>query len=83
MIKNSGADSIISLNIHSKDLIMYSDIPIISIDLETILINAIQEELFDWASSVIVAPDAGGSDRCMKIIQNGFFHGVFIHKGNI
>lgn len=82
MIKISGANSIITLNIHSKDLCIYSDIPIINFDLEILLMNAVHKELLDYNSSVIIAPDAGGSIRCIKTIQNSNLHGAIIHKGS-
>lgn len=81
MLKLSGADSIVTLSIHSNDLCIYSDIAIINLDSETLLMNAILEESIRKESLVIIAPDAGSSNRCKENIQKFHCDSALIHKG--
>lgn len=81
MIETSGANRIITINLHSNEICGFSKIPIINIDFESVILERFKKELLNWSKFVIVAPDAGSQKRCLKIIQKYGLNGGFIHKG--
>ena len=78
MIKISGADSIMTLKIHSTDLCRCSDIPILNINTDRLLINLFVR---DNDNFVLVAPDAGNSKQCLENVKDYNISGALIHKG--
>jgi len=83
MIEISGANKILTLNLHSNEICGFSKIPVINIDFESIILEAFKKEFPDWSNFVIVAPDAGSQKICLKIMRKYGLSGAFIHKGTL
>lgn len=82
MLETSGANSILTINLHSSEICGFSNIPIINIDLESILFEGFKKLFPNWADFTVIAPDAGGWKRCLKLLRKYGLNGAFIHKGN-
>lgn len=83
MIEISGADRILSLNLHSYDLCGFSKIPVINIDFENIIFEVFKNEYADCPDFMIIAPDSGSCKKCTDIMKKYTVNGAFIHKGTI
>ena len=81
MFEISGANSILTLNLHSNEICGFSKIPVINIDFESILFETLKNKISNWSTFTIVAPDAGSWKRCLKIIRKYGLNGAYIHKG--
>lgn len=63
MITKSGADHVITLDLHASQIQGFFDLPVDNLYGEPCLIQYIKENIDDWKNAVIVSPDAGGAKR--------------------
>ena len=67
MLKVSGADQIITMNLHSLHIEGFFDIPVDNLHAEECVLNWIKENVEPLSETVIVSPQADGAKRVTKI----------------
>lgn len=66
MLSVSGADHIITMDLHASQIQAFFDIPVDNLYAEPAVLKWIKENIPDWRNSIIVSPDAGGTKRLTK-----------------
>lgn len=67
MLSVSGADHIITMDLHASQIQAFFDIPVDNLYAEPAVLKWIKENISDWRNSIIVSPDAGGTKRLTKL----------------
>lgn len=63
MTCSSGADHIITLDLHHPQYQGFHDIPVDNLLSDRLVINCIKDRIPGYENAVIVTPDAGGTKR--------------------
>ncbi|PRD21610.1 UNVERIFIED_CONTAM: Prps1 [Trichonephila clavipes] len=63
MLSVSGADHIITMDLHASQIQGFFDIPVDNLYAEPAVLKWIKENIPEWRNSIIVSPDAGGAKR--------------------
>lgn len=63
MLSVSGADHIITMDLHASQIQGFFDIPVDNLYAEPAVLKWIRENIPEWKNSCIVSPDAGGAKR--------------------
>uniref|UniRef100_A0A674MPF8 Phosphoribosyl pyrophosphate synthetase 1B n=2 Tax=Tetraodontidae TaxID=31031 RepID=A0A674MPF8_TAKRU len=63
MLSVSGADHIITMDLHASQIQGFFDIPVDNLYAEPAVLKWIKENIPDWKTCTIVSPDAGGAKR--------------------
>lgn len=63
MLSVSGADHIITMDLHASQIQGFFDIPVDNLFAEPAVLKWIKENIPEWRNSIIVSPDAGGAKR--------------------
>ncbi|XP_076319121.1 ribose-phosphate pyrophosphokinase 2 isoform X1 [Tachypleus tridentatus] len=80
MLSVSGADHIITMDLHASQIQGFFDIPVDNLYAEPAVLKWIKENITDWRSCVIVSPDAGGAKRVTAIADRLNVDFALIHK---
>ncbi|XP_065573066.1 ribose-phosphate pyrophosphokinase 2 isoform X1 [Artemia franciscana] len=80
MLSVSGADHIITMDLHASQIQGFFDIPVDNLYAEPAVLKWIKESIPDWKNSVIVSPDAGGAKRVTSIADRLNVEFALIHK---
>ncbi|XP_076319412.1 ribose-phosphate pyrophosphokinase 1-like isoform X1 [Tachypleus tridentatus] len=80
MLSVSGADHIITMDLHASQIQGFFDIAVDNLFAEPAVLKWIKENLSDWRSCVIVSPDAGGAKRVTAIADRLNVDFALIHK---
>lgn len=67
MLSVSGADHIITMDLHASQIQGFFDIPVDNLYAEPAVLKWIRENIPEWRNSIIVSPDAGGAKRYTKL----------------
>ncbi|XP_039621815.1 ribose-phosphate pyrophosphokinase 2-like isoform X1 [Polypterus senegalus] len=80
MLSVSGADHIITMDLHASQIQGFFDIPVDNLYAEPAVVNWIKTNIPGWKNSIIVSPDAEGAKRvtCLADCLNVDF--ALIHK---
>ncbi len=63
MLSVSGADHIITMDLHASQIQGFFDIPVDNLYAEPAVLRWIKDNVPDWKESIVVSPDAGGAKR--------------------
>ncbi|KXJ07479.1 Ribose-phosphate pyrophosphokinase 1 [Exaiptasia diaphana] len=80
MLSVSGADHIITMDLHASQIQGFFDIPVDNLYAEPAVLKWIKENVSDWQDAVIVSPDAGGAKRVTSIADHLNCGFALIHK---
>ncbi|UYV60507.1 PRPS1L1 [Cordylochernes scorpioides] len=80
MLSVSGADHIITMDLHASQIQGFFDIPVDNLFAEPAVLKWIRENIEDWHNCVIVSPDAGGAKRVTSIADQLNVEFALIHK---
>jgi len=80
MLSTSGADLIITMDLHASQIQGYFDIPVDNLFAEPAIIKWIKENISEWSSAIVVSPDAGGAKRVTSIADKLNIDFALIHK---
>ncbi|KAL3118021.1 hypothetical protein niasHT_005264 [Heterodera trifolii] len=80
MLSISGADHIITMDLHASQIQGFFDIPVDNLYAEPAILKYIRETIPHWQESVIVSPDAGGAKRVTSIADRLNAAFALIHK---
>lgn len=76
----SGADHIITMDLHASQIQGFFDIPVDNLFAEPAVLKWIKENIPDWKTSIVVSPDAGGAKRVTSIADRLNVEFALIHK---
>lgn len=65
MLSVSGADHIVTMDLHASQIQGFFDIPVDNLYAEPVVLKWIKENVPGWSDSVVVSPDAGGAKRSL------------------
>ncbi|CAL1290559.1 unnamed protein product [Larinioides sclopetarius] len=80
MLSVSGADHIITMDLHASQIQGFFDIPVDNLYAEPAVLKWIKENIIEWRNSCIVSPDAGGAKRVTSIADRLNVEFALIHK---
>lgn len=80
MLSVSGADHIITMDLHASQIQGFFDIPVDNLYAEPAVLKWIRDNIADWKHCVIVSPDAGGAKRVTSIADQLNVDFALIHK---
>jgi len=80
MLSVSGADHIITMDLHASQIQGFFDIPVDNLYAEPAVIKWIKDNIVEWRNSCIVSPDAGGAKRVTSIADHLNVDFALIHK---
>ncbi|GFV79322.1 ribose-phosphate pyrophosphokinase 1 [Trichonephila clavipes] len=80
MLSVSGADHIITMDLHASQIQGFFDIPVDNLYAEPAVLKWIKENILEWRNSCIVSPDAGGAKRVTSIADRLNVEFALIHK---
>ncbi|CAF1045346.1 unnamed protein product [Didymodactylos carnosus] len=80
MLSVSGADHIITMDLHASQIQGFFDIPVDNLFAEPAVIRWISLHIQDYKNAVIVSPDAGGAKRVTSIADRLNIDFALIHK---
>ena len=80
MLSVSGADHIITVDLHASHLQGFSDIPVDNLYAEPVVLQWIRENTAEWDNCIIVSPDAGGATRVTSIADRLNVEFALIHR---
>ncbi|CAB3386000.1 Hypothetical predicted protein [Cloeon dipterum] len=80
MLSVSGADHIITMDLHASQIQGFFDIPVDNLFAEPAEVKWIKENIPEWRNSIIVSPDAGGAKRVTAIADRLNVEFALIHK---
>ncbi|GIX88946.1 hypothetical protein CDAR_108602 [Caerostris darwini] len=80
MLSVSGADHIITMDLHASQIQGFFDIPVDNLYAEPAVLKWIKENIPDWRNSIIVSPDAGGAKRVTALADHLNVEFALIHK---
>ncbi|XP_054711832.1 ribose-phosphate pyrophosphokinase 2 isoform X1 [Uloborus diversus] len=80
MLSVSGADHIITMDLHASQIQGFFDIPVDNLYAEPAVLKWIRENIPEWRNSCIVSPDAGGAKRVTSIADRLNVEFALIHK---
>uniref|UniRef100_A0AAV2MJT4 ribose-phosphate diphosphokinase n=1 Tax=Knipowitschia caucasica TaxID=637954 RepID=A0AAV2MJT4_KNICA len=80
MLSVSGADHIITMDLHASQIQGFFDIPVDNLYAEPAVLKWIQENILEWKNCIIVSPDAGGAKRVTSIADRLNVDFALIHK---
>ncbi|KAH3680597.1 hypothetical protein WICPIJ_008217 [Wickerhamomyces pijperi] len=80
LLTKSGADHIITMDLHDAQFQGFFDISVDNLYSKPILQHYIQTKIPDYQNCVIVSPDAGGAKRATAIADNLLVPFALIHK---
>jgi len=80
MLSVSGADHIITMDLHASQIQGFFDIPVDNLFAEPAVLKYIRDNIRDWQHCVIVSPDAGGAKRVTSIADQLNLEFALIHK---
>lgn len=80
MLSVSGADHIITMDLHASQIQGFFDIPVDNLYAEPAVLKYIREHIPDFQKAVIVSPDAGGAKRVTSIADGLNVDFALIHK---
>ncbi|KAF6031248.1 PRPS1 [Bugula neritina] len=80
MLSVSGADHIMTMDLHASQIQGFFDIPVDNLYAEPAVIKWIKENIAEWRTAVVVSPDAGGAKRVTSIADRLNTEFALIHK---
>ncbi|XP_053716320.1 ribose-phosphate pyrophosphokinase 1-like [Synchiropus splendidus] len=80
MLSVSGADHIITMDLHASQIQGFFDIPVDNLYAEPTVLKWIVVNIHDWQNCVIVSPHAGGAKRVTSIADRLDVDFALIHK---
>uniref|UniRef100_A0A3B3BMG8 Ribose-phosphate pyrophosphokinase 1 n=2 Tax=Oryzias melastigma TaxID=30732 RepID=A0A3B3BMG8_ORYME len=80
MLSVSGADHIITMDLHASQIQGFFDIPVDNLYAEPAVLKWIKENIPEWKNGIIVSPDAGGAKRVTSIADRLNVDFALIHK---
>eukprot|EP00048_Salpingoeca_helianthica_P009427 m.135315 g.135315 ORF g.135315 m.135315 type:complete len:397 (+) comp14867_c1_seq1:1625-2815(+) len=80
MLTVAGADHIITMDLHASQIQGFFDLPVDNLYAEPAIIKYIKESIPNWATAVIVSPDAGGAKRVTSLADQLKLDFALIHK---
>ncbi|KAL1757823.1 phosphoribosyltransferase-like protein [Schizophyllum commune] len=80
MLTTSGADHVITMDLHASQIQGFFDIPVDNLYTEPLFISYIKRHIPDWRNSIIVSPDAGGAKRVTAIADKLGVEFALIHR---
>jgi len=80
MLSVSGADHIITMDLHASQIQGFFDIPVDNLFAEPAVLKWIKDNIPKWQQCVIVSPDAGGAKRVTSIADQINVDFALIHK---
>ncbi|XP_014054325.1 ribose-phosphate pyrophosphokinase 1-like isoform X2 [Oncorhynchus nerka] len=80
MLSVSGADHIITMDLHASQIQGFFDIPVDNLYAEPAVLKWIKENIAEWKTCTIVSPDAGGAKRVTSIADRLNVDFALIHK---
>uniref|UniRef100_A0AAY5L8H8 Ribose-phosphate pyrophosphokinase 1 n=1 Tax=Esox lucius TaxID=8010 RepID=A0AAY5L8H8_ESOLU len=80
MLSVSGADHIITMDLHASQIQGFFDIPVDNLYAEPAVLKWIKENINEWKNCTIVSPDAGGAKRVTSIADRLNVDFALIHK---
>ncbi|KAJ3588940.1 hypothetical protein NHX12_009793 [Muraenolepis orangiensis] len=80
MLSVSGADHIITMDLHACQIQGFFDIPVDNLCAEPAVLKWIKENIGEWKNCTIVSPDAGGAKRVTSIADWLNVDFALIHK---
>lgn len=80
MFSVSGADRIITMDLHSPQIEGFFDIPVQNLLAEPAVLEWIKKNVPEWKECCIVSPDAGGAKRATSIADHLNVEFAIIHK---
>jgi len=80
MLSVSGAEHIITMDLHASQIQGFFDIPVDNLFAEPAILKYIRENITNWQQACIVSPDAGGAKRVTSIADNLNVEFALIHK---
>nr|XP_015905610.2 ribose-phosphate pyrophosphokinase 2 isoform X2 [Parasteatoda tepidariorum] len=80
MLSVSGADHIITMDLHASQIQGFFDIPVDNLYAEPAVLKWIRENIPEWRNSIIVSPDAGGAKRVTALADHLNVEFALIHK---
>ncbi|CEF66122.1 Ribose-phosphate pyrophosphokinase 2 [Strongyloides ratti] len=80
MLSVSGADHIITMDLHASQIQGFFDIPVDNLYAEPALLEYIRLNIPNWQEAVVVSPDAGGAKRVTSIADKLNIDFALIHK---
>ncbi|KAF8783022.1 Sister chromatid cohesion protein PDS5 like protein [Argiope bruennichi] len=80
MLSVSGADHIITMDLHASQIQGFFDIPVDNLYAEPAVLKWIKENIPEWRNCIIVSPDAGGAKRVTALADHLNVEFALIHK---
>lgn len=80
MLSVSGADHIITMDLHASQIQGFFDIPVDNLYAEPAVIKWIKKNIPEWMECCIVSPDAGGAKRVTSLADQLNVDFALIHK---
>ncbi|XP_071772706.1 ribose-phosphate pyrophosphokinase 1-like [Centroberyx gerrardi] len=80
MLSVSGADHIITMDLHASQIQGFFDIPVDNLYAEPAVLKWIKDNISDWRNCIVVSPDAGGAKRVTSIADRLNVDFALIHK---
>ncbi|XP_029941387.1 ribose-phosphate pyrophosphokinase 1-like [Salarias fasciatus] len=80
MLSVSGADHIITMDLHASQIKGFFDIPVDDLYAEPAVLKWIKENIPEWKNCIIISPDAGGAKRVASIADRLNVDFTLIHK---
>merc|ERR1711973_867449 len=80
MLSVSGADHIITMDLHASQIQGFFDIPVDNLYAEPAVLKWVRENIENWQNAVVVSPDAGGVKRVTAIADRLNIEFALIHK---
>lgn len=80
MLSVSGADHIITMDLHSNQVQGFFNIPVDNLYAEPMLLKWIKDNIPDYDQCVVVSPDAGGAKRATSIAVKLNVQCAIMHK---
>ncbi|KAI9339361.1 ribose-phosphate pyrophosphokinase II [Obelidium mucronatum] len=80
LLVTAGADHVITMDLHDPQFQGFFDIPVDNLYSQPLILKHIKENIPNYASAVIVSPDAGGAKRATQIADKLNMDFALIHK---
>lgn len=81
-IEAAGFDAVITMELHSENVLPYFRIPVVELSTHSLLHNAFLAEVPDavWGTAVVVSPDRGGKSRSDRFAEEAHLPVVHLDK---
>ncbi|MDO8451866.1 MAG: ribose-phosphate pyrophosphokinase [bacterium] len=79
-LEGAGFDDVVSIELHSENLLPYFRVPIHELSSHDVLLDAFRQRFPDASGAVVVSPDRGGQSRSQRFAEEAGLRLVYLEK---